>query len=61
MPRDLFDLTPEQQNVIPFDAATLHQAEIPNRVLRALQGGRHYCPIDIGLIGLKTFIHDARN
>ena len=27
MPRDFFDPTPEQQNVVLIDAATLHEAE----------------------------------
>jgi hypothetical protein len=27
MPRDFFDPTPEQQNVVPMDAATLRDAE----------------------------------
>jgi hypothetical protein len=37
MPRDFFDPTPNKQNVILIDSATIHEAERLTEILRCLQ------------------------
>jgi len=43
MPRDFFDPTPEQQNVIPIDAATLRQAQ------KLIESCKHCNPDDVDI------------
>jgi hypothetical protein len=43
LPRDFFDPTPEQQNVVPVDAATLRKAE------RLIESCEHCHPDDPGI------------
>jgi hypothetical protein len=40
MPRDFFDPTPEQQNVVLIDAAILHRAE---RLIESCEGFNPQC------------------